>query len=241
LKQATVKKRNKVIEDIKGGIDISEELKVGLAQSRAKLADPVKNPGVAKKDLDAFDKTTDTALQRLFDEHGGSLTPPQTQAFKSANQGKARKSFGDDRPSGEMAAHKAMASGAREALEQRKPELGGINQRWNDLRELQDALDPATTAAESANRGIIDFGVRSSATPITSPQTATLLGMGAKVLQNLAGSTAMLLKTLRKGNIPWTTAKAVLVNAGRTEREVAQIEQELQRLIAAEESTNVPQ
>jgi hypothetical protein len=176
----------------------------------------------ARRDLSAIDKIAkefDLNLKRLKKD---TLTPQDLQKLKVDTYKKiawdAKRMKGS--PIKEDV-YKSIAKGAKEGIEQLAPEVSDVNRQLGELYELQPHLQRA--AGRIGNRNMIPLTgfLNPAAGAAVGGVPGAMLGAGASMLELprvKARAAIELQKALTQGaliNMPWTTARQGLFQAGR--------------------------
>lgn len=179
--------------------------------------------GSATPDVDAdrIAKTMSEYGENLFREYpDGNIPAVEGNAMKMALYDAAADAYDKKLPASTEDTFKALARGAKEALETRAPSIGPVNTDMGNLTNIIETLDPGSL--QKMDIPGIDFTARR----VTQ---SDLAGVVVSVMRKRAADFALFLKQLAENPKANLAARQALVQAGRTE---AEAEEELRRLIA---------
>jgi len=187
------------LDDIIAGVDmklddLAEQYKgkmiptMALTKRLREYRKQLEASALAPEELATYDRVVKDSLRYAVNKWGKAIPAEDLQRFKTETYKRIDWSAIRGEENAKNVALKALAGGAKDAMEQVVPEIRGLNEVWGKARELQDALQQP--AARLANRSM--FGARSLAGAVAGAASGGAPGAatGAALLSTLGPETA---------------------------------------------------
>ena len=165
------------------------------------------------------------AVLREFPD--GNIPAAAVNDMKTSLYKQAAEAYDQKLPSAVQDTYKALARGAKEALEKRDPRIEGVNKEMGLLGNIIETLDPGGGIRKAEGRS--DVGIDFPTRRITNSDG---MAIAVSMMKNRAADLAIVLNRARTDKQFYGMLRQALVQAGRTQLEA---EEELRNLLETAE------